>query len=81
MTWTVCLVTSLVIEGLLIDSERVYTQVLNSVLAAHGKGPMTAEVKANMMGSTVTVLTNTRATWNTRIFNLYDSDVGDKGCT
>jgi len=37
--------------GLLIDSERVYTQVTNEFLAQYGKGPITPEVKASLMGS------------------------------
>ena len=36
--------------GLLIDSERVYTQSTNEFLAKYGKGPMTPEVKASVMG-------------------------------
>jgi pseudouridine-5'-monophosphatase len=37
--------------GLLIDSERIYTEVTNTILAEHGKGPLTAEVKAKIMGT------------------------------
>jgi pseudouridine-5'-monophosphatase len=36
--------------GLLIDSERIYSQVTNEVLARYGKGPITPEVKASLMG-------------------------------
>lgn len=39
------------ILGLLIDSEGVYTRVTNEFLAQHGKGPLTAEVKASLMGN------------------------------
>lgn len=37
-------------DGLLIDSERIYTEVTNKFLASHGKGPLPAEVKAQLMG-------------------------------
>ena len=38
-------------SGLLIDSERIYTEVTNEFLAQYGKGPMTPEVKVSLMGS------------------------------
>ena len=37
-------------DGLLIDSERIYTEVTNKFLALHGKGPLPAEIKAQLMG-------------------------------
>jgi pseudouridine 5'-phosphatase len=36
--------------GLLIDSERIYTEVTNAFLASHGKDPLPAEIKAKLMG-------------------------------
>ena len=41
----------LLILGLLIDSERIYTEVTNRWLASYGKGPLPAEIKAQLMGS------------------------------
>lgn len=40
--------------GLLIDSERVYTEVANSFLEPYGKGPITAEIKTQLMSISVT---------------------------
>jgi beta-phosphoglucomutase-like phosphatase (HAD superfamily) len=37
-------------DGLLIDSERIYTAVTNEILAEHGKGPLPMEIKLQMMG-------------------------------
>jgi beta-phosphoglucomutase-like phosphatase (HAD superfamily) len=37
-------------SGLLIDSERIYTEVTNRWLASYGKGPLPAEIKAQLMG-------------------------------
>lgn len=37
--------------GLLIDSERVYTESTNVFLASYGKGPLPLEIKAQLMGS------------------------------
>ena len=37
--------------GLLIDSERIYTEVTNNFLALHGKGPLPMEVKVQLMGT------------------------------
>ena len=39
--------------GLLIDSERVYTEVTNVFLSSYGKGPLPAEIKAQLMGMLV----------------------------
>jgi len=36
--------------GLLIDSERIYTEVTNRWLATYGKGPLPADIKAQLMG-------------------------------
>ncbi|ODV92566.1 hypothetical protein CANCADRAFT_30691 [Tortispora caseinolytica NRRL Y-17796] len=37
-------------DGLLIDSEEVYTRVSNELLAKHGRPPMPFEVKAKLQG-------------------------------
>lgn len=39
------------IIGLLIDSERIYTEATNTFLASHGKGPLPTEIKAQLMGN------------------------------
>ena len=44
------LTDNFVIIGLLIDSERIYTEATNAFLASHGKGPLPAEIKAQLMG-------------------------------
>jgi beta-phosphoglucomutase-like phosphatase (HAD superfamily) len=36
--------------GLLIDSERIYTEATNVFLASFGKGPLPPEIKAQLMG-------------------------------
>jgi pseudouridine-5'-monophosphatase len=69
------------IAGLLIDSERVYTQVTNSILASYGKGPLPAEIKAQLMGMVLIKPTNLRTSWATCINILCDIDVGNKGVT
>src|ERR1700694_6350854 len=56
LTWMVDLPSSL-ITGLLIDSERIYTQVANTFLASHGTGPLPAEIKAQLMGTIFKLLT------------------------
>ena len=43
--------SNFLIIGLLIDSERIYTEVTNTFLASHGKGPLPAEIKAQLMGN------------------------------
>ncbi|EEB09804.2 haloacid dehalogenase-like hydrolase [Schizosaccharomyces japonicus yFS275] len=37
-------------DGLLIDSEEVYTETTNQILARYGKGPLILPVKVQMMG-------------------------------
>lgn len=37
-------------DGLLINSEDIYTQVTNQILAEHGKGPLPWEVKVELQG-------------------------------
>ena len=37
-------------DGLLINSEEIYTQVTNEVLAEHGKGELPWEVKIELQG-------------------------------
>jgi hypothetical protein len=71
----------LLIVGLLIDSERVYTQVTNSILASYGKGPLPAEIKAQLMGMVLNIPTNLRTAWATRTNIMCDIDVGNKGIT
>jgi beta-phosphoglucomutase-like phosphatase (HAD superfamily) len=46
--------------GLLIDSERIYTEVTNAFLASHGKDPLPAEIKAQLMGNKSSFKSNNR---------------------
>jgi beta-phosphoglucomutase-like phosphatase (HAD superfamily) len=45
------LIGDFLIIGLLIDSERIYTEATNAFLASYGKGPLPAEIKAQLMGN------------------------------
>jgi beta-phosphoglucomutase-like phosphatase (HAD superfamily) len=81
LTWTVHSLLILSLPGLLIDSERIYTQVTNSILASHGKGPVPAEIKARLMGTAINYVSNVRTPWTTRMAILCDIDVGGKGLT
>lgn len=37
-------------DGLLINSEEIYTEVTNQVLAEHGKGKLPWEIKVQLQG-------------------------------
>lgn len=37
-------------DGLLIDSENIYTEVKNEILAEHGKGKLPWEIKLQLQG-------------------------------
>jgi len=73
---------SSITSGLLIDSERIYTEVTNSILEAHGKGPLPVEIKAQLMGTTSRKSeTNLRTTRTTCITLGVVANVGIEGIT
>ena len=51
-------------DGLLIDSERIYTEVVNEVLRPYGK-KQTWEIKAKLMGKPEKEATRTHNVFNT----------------
>jgi len=52
MDGMICLGLGLIV-GLLIDSERIYTEVTNIFLAQHGKGPLPLDIKVQLMGTSL----------------------------
>ena len=63
--------------GLLIDSERIYTEVTNTFLASYGKGPLPAEIKAQLMGIFFIIWKLTRrSVWSTCSTSVYLAELG-----